>query len=229
MGLSPPNNSNNNSGNTSNHSSSYSIMDDDEDFGIENRSRGNSLKSSAEMAMVSSATSKGKCAQLADRVLFSTAYFVAYIFVIISNFILIIWLLVMMWQKKFETRGHWAFIILDLFVNCAFVAEISLQITSQKKSYFEKYSNLFDFAIMLLSILSLCIYFTREGVAEQVEDLLALGLLGVRYGLQFLRLVTIIRRQRALHATRRGVDFSQLKPEDFHFIEDPHHSQQARV
>lgn len=211
--------SNNAGNNNNNHSSPYSmLMDDDDEFGIESRSRAGSLKGSAEMPV---SGAKGQCGQLADRVLFSTAYFVGYIFVIISNFVLIIWLIVMMSQKKFETRGHWAFIILDLFVNCAFVAEISLQIISQKKHYFEKYSNLFDFAIMLLSILSLCVYFTREGVAEQVEDLLALGLLGIRYALQFLRLVTIIRRQRALHSTRKGVDFSQLKPEDFHFIEDP--------
>jgi len=163
--------------------------------------------------------SKGKYERLADRVLFSTIYFVIYIFVILCNVILIVWLLVMMGKQQFETRGHWAFLALDFFVNFAFVTEIALQIVSQKKAYFSKCSNLFDFGIMLLSVLSLCIYFTREGVGEQLEDLLALGLMGIRYGLQFLRLAVIVRKQRALHRSRKGVDFSQLTPEDFHFIE----------
>jgi hypothetical protein len=39
----------------------------------------------------------------------------------------------MLGQKKFETRGHWAFVTLDVLVNLAFVSEISLHIISQKK------------------------------------------------------------------------------------------------
>ncbi len=43
----------------------------------------------AEMPVL--AAEKGKYSQLADRVLFSKAYFMAYIFVILVNFILIVW------------------------------------------------------------------------------------------------------------------------------------------
>jgi hypothetical protein len=205
----------------------YRIVDEDDlELPHSSDNADNFRNSNSNSTELSVSNSKDTCGQLADRILFSTAYFVAYIFIILSNFVLIIWLLVMLAKQSIETRDHWAFITLDVIVNIAFVSEISLLIISQKKAYFSKYTNLFDFAIMALSVFSLAFYMTNHGMEYQLEDLLALGLMGIRYLLQFLRLVAMIRRHRKLQSTRKGVDFSQLRAEDFHFI---HSDQESKL
>jgi len=162
---------------------------------------------------------KGKCASYADRVLFSTWYYTLYILVIMVNLTLIIWLLIMLARDNYSVTAHWIFISLDVLVNVAFMSEVSLQVISQKKEYFKHLSNLFDFVVMLLSLATLVMYVEKTDPSEEVEDLVALILIVVRYVLQFLRLISIIKKHRSKVISRKEVDFSQLKPEDFHFME----------
>jgi len=163
-------------------------------------------------------SSRNKCSSLADRVLFSTWYYVLYVMVLLTNCLLIIWLLVMIAQDKYSHTAHWAFIFLDVLVNIAFVSEVSLQIVSQKTDYFKHASNIFDTVVMLLSLVTLLMYISKTNEAEEVEDLVALLLMGFRYGLQFLRLISIIKKHKHKVISQKGVDFNSLKPEDFHML-----------
>jgi len=161
---------------------------------------------------------RSKCSSLADRVLFSTWYYVLYVLVILTNCVLIIWLMVTLAQHRYSPTAHWMFIFLDVLVNIAFVSEVSLQIVSQKKDFFKHGSNIFDIVVMLLSLVTLLMYISRTDEAEEVEDLVALLLMGLRYGLQFLRLISIIKKHKHKLISQKEVDFNALRAEDFHFL-----------
>jgi len=89
---------------------------------------------------------------------------------------------------------------------------------SQKKDFFKHGSNIFDIVVMLLSLVTLLMYISRTDAAEEVEDLVALLLMGLRYGLQFLRLISIIKKHKHKLISQKEVDFNALKAEDFHFL-----------
>jgi len=161
---------------------------------------------------------KDCCALFADRVLFSKWYYALYVLIILTNCVLIIWLLVVLAQQRYSATAHWVFVLLDVVVNIAFLSEVGLQIASQKMDYFRHMSNLFDFLVMLLSLGTLFLYISKTNVVEEVEDLLALVLLGVRYVLQFLRLIAIIKKHKFKTAVQKEVDFNSLKAEDFHYM-----------
>ncbi|EFA79130.1 hypothetical protein PPL_07955 [Heterostelium album PN500] len=154
------------------------------------------------------------CASYADRVLFSNKYYYAYIFMIILNLILILW--------KTSVPSHWLFVVLDISVNIALLVEISLQITSQKSRYFKEWSNRLDLFVLVLSIAGLFMYLlSHASIAFDYEGIVIIFFTAMRYCVQFLRLLALIKRQKMRASTFNSrVDFNELKESDLVFDVD---------
>ncbi|GAM17579.1 hypothetical protein SAMD00019534_007540 [Acytostelium subglobosum LB1] len=167
----------------------------------------------------SSATRDRQCSSYADRVLFSSKYYYAYIAMIAINLILIIWLIINLIRKQTSVPNHWLFIVLDIIVNLALLLEVSLQIISQKSRYFKEWSNRFDLFVLVLSIAGLFMYLlSHASVAFEYEGIVIIFFTALRYGVQFLRLLAMIKRQKARgSAFQSRVDFAELKDTDLVF------------
>ncbi|EGG19701.1 WSC domain-containing protein [Cavenderia fasciculata] len=162
------------------------------------------------------------CSTYANRVLFSNKYYYAYIFMIFINLVLIIWLIVNLVQKSTSVPTHWLFVLLDILVNVSLFIEISLQIISQKRRYFNSWSNIFDCVVLVFSIAGLFMYlFTKKDHQFDFEGIIIIFFTALRYVVQFLRLLAMIKRQKLKSSTFNSrVDFTELKDTDLVFDVD---------
>ncbi|GAM18562.1 hypothetical protein SAMD00019534_017370 [Acytostelium subglobosum LB1] len=163
-----------------------------------------------------------QCSNYADRVLFSNKYYYAYIFMIGINFVLLLWLIVNIIKKQTVLPSHWLFVLLDIMVNLALLAEVTLQIISQRSRYFTLWSNRFDLFVLVLSLGGLLMYLVAHNTVQfDYEGIVIIFLTALRYGVQFLRLLAMIKSQKARgSAFSSRVDFTELKGSDLSFDVD---------
>jgi len=158
------------------------------------------------------------CSNAAKRLLFSKAHYALYLLMIIANLILVVWIIVnAVIVKRFTSPSHWMFLVLEIFINIALAAEVSLMMLTLGKKYWHSRANIVDFVILMLSILSLVLYFATQGsgddnvVFQKAEGLTTTLLLVFRYGIQFIRLVFLVNHQRnVLKNNSSVVDFSTI-------------------
>ncbi|KYQ96670.1 hypothetical protein DLAC_03956 [Tieghemostelium lacteum] len=192
------------------------IEDDDNLHGLGGGGSGNNINSNVGLYIKDSR----QCSSLADRVLFSNRYYYSYLVMISLNFILIIWLIVNLIKRNTSIPNHWLFITLDVLVNVTLAVEIILQMISLKKKYFYELSNIFDLFVLILSIAGLLMYFhsSSSGAHYDLEGIVIIFLTSIRYIVQCLRLLSLIKRQKMKSSTFNSrIDFTELKESDLDF------------
>jgi len=153
----------------------------------------------------------GALSNFANRFLFSRAYSISYLVIILLNVALIAWILYDIGiRQDFSTPSHWLFLSVEIIVNLAFLFEISLRLVSLKLRYFSSVSNLFDVVVLLFSLLSILVYFTSSVYFSNINDIISIILLILRYGIQLVRLYRLIQNQRKAYTAHSVVDFSTL-------------------
>jgi len=148
----------------------------------------------------------------ANRVLFSRAYSLMYVLMILLNVTLILWIIISASIKqRIVSPTHWLFITLEIVINAALFFEISIRLLSLGKDYFRSRSNVFDLAVLALSFIGLIVFFVSTGAVKEADDIATTLLLIFRYAIQLLRLVLLIKnQQRALKTHTSKVDFSTI-------------------
>lgn len=98
------------------------------------------------------------------------------------------------------------FITIEILINLSLLFEVCLRMISLRKvlksdyhlqlsqKYFRAKSNVFDLVVLILSLLSLIIYFAATGVIGEAEDITATLLVTFRYVMQFLRLALLVKK-----------------------------------
>lgn len=149
---------------------------------------------------------------LAQKFMNSRMYTAFYFFMILMNLVLIVWVLLTL-PTGGDYPDHWAFITLEVLINVLLGTEIVLKLAAQRSHYFRSKSNLFDVFVLVLCVMALLIYaFEGASISEEIDDAVSFILLLVRYILQFLRLLLMIKNQRQNFQRKRdeGIDFSTV-------------------
>jgi len=149
----------------------------------------------------------------ANRLLFSRGYSIFYLFMILLNVALILWVIIdLSVLGRFATPTHWLFITLEVLINIALLTEVTLRMLSLKSRYFLSWSNIFDLSVLVISWLGPIIFFSSSALMlGEVDDVGTLLLLILRYIVQFLRLLLMVKNQKkASSGSKSVVDFSTL-------------------
>ncbi len=151
-----------------------------------------------------------KIRNLITRCLFAPSCTIFYILMVFLNLLLIAWIF---WDSGYPT--HWLFIAIEVFINCVLCGEVLLRMLIQKKRFFKSKANLFDVLVSILCVASLIVYFSGPSTLEEVDDAVAVLLLILRYGVQFLRLILLIKNNRekltsSCNRANNIVDFASM-------------------
>lgn len=143
---------------------------------------------------------------IANRVYFSTAYSVLYVVMILLNLIMLVWLVI---NSTGETSS--AFVIFEGLVTLVLGIEVAARMLTQGCKYWKRWSNWFEFTVLLLCIGTTITAHTTNYVSmsEEVDELLSAILMAARYVLQGLRLLALLQHRKRLAALNpSGVDFA---------------------
>eukprot|EP00743_Colponemidia_sp_Colp-15_P007485 GILK01008090.1.p1 GENE.GILK01008090.1~~GILK01008090.1.p1 ORF type:complete len:228 (+),score=36.56 GILK01008090.1:63-746(+) len=142
---------------------------------------------------------------LASRVYFSKAYSILYATVIVLNALVILWTL---FASDGYPRDIW-FVLIEICINVAIFGEVVIRMLSQGYKYWQSCSNIFDFFVMSLCFVALCLYFKGPSPAEEVEDLAADMMIGFRNAIQYLRLLLMLKNSKKNQTPNDDIDFTQ--------------------
>jgi len=157
---------------------------------------------------------------VAVRILSSTGYYVLCILMVFLSTFLIIWM------ASGQNDTTWWFVLLEVIVTVTIVAEVAVQMASQRacstKEYWSSWWNIVDVAVMFLCIASFLVYIMVDSPssrAEKKDDVVTFAALIIRYIAQGLRLLSLVIGARKMHAIQRVqedfvVDFSQHDDEE---------------
>jgi len=134
---------------------------------------------------------------IANRLYFSRAYTVLYVFMILLNVVLLIWLVLNGTGQV--TRG---FLALETIVTCVLGIEVAARMLTQGKKYWERYSNWFEFVVLILCTITVVMARTTHTLtmSEEVDEMVSWTLLVLRYVLQAFRLLALLRHRKRILA-----------------------------
>jgi len=106
-----------------------------------------------------------------------------------------------------------AFYILEIIINVAMIAEVSIRFVAFGKQFWKSPYNVVDLGLTFLCVLTLLvIIFAGCGATSKEEELLDTLLLVARNVLQFGRLATVMRRSgRSIFSRPRAIDLSTAR------------------
>jgi len=149
------------------------------------------------------------CGDWARRVLFSSAYVLFSIGVVIIMVALFIWELIIIINKN--TPHHPVFVILEVSVNVGLLLDISLRISAQQRDYLKHWGNIFDCFVAALSILVMILFFTLSSdnrAVEIGEVEIDIVLLAFRNIITCLRTIVVIKNSKSSFSPHKvGYDF----------------------
>ncbi|CAK4859723.1 unnamed protein product [Aphanomyces euteiches] len=97
------------------------------------------------------------------------------------------------------------------------VVEVLIRMLALKRKFWTRWSNLFDVAATILSIVSVALYFQQEGVVEELEEVAADFIMMFRNANQYMRLAVFLKNRKLLvtqkTADSNGIDFDDLDEE----------------
>lgn len=154
---------------------------------------------------------------VANRFLLSRAYFVFYLFMIILNIVLVVWIIGNTAVLNTSAEGQQLFITIELVVNFSLLFEVILRFFAQRKNYFQSNSNRLDVFIVTLSWFGLIIHFVTPLLIFE-EDLISSFLIIFRYAIQFARLFLMIKneyqKKNSMKNAQLPVNFQNLQFEE---------------
>ncbi|KAF0735068.1 hypothetical protein Ae201684P_002462 [Aphanomyces euteiches] len=150
---------------------------------------------------------------VASRLYFSAFYRTVYLLMIASSIACVAWTILNHWR----TPTSKLFISLEILLCSMLVVEVLIRMLALKRKFWTRWSNLFDVAATILSIVSVALYFQQEGVVEELEEVAADFIMMFRNANQYMRLAVFLKNRKLLvtqkTADSNGIDFDDLDEE----------------
>ncbi|CAI5712766.1 unnamed protein product [Hyaloperonospora brassicae] len=144
---------------------------------------------------------------VASRLYFSSFYRVVYCSMIASSLVCVVWTGLNEWKIPSSV----VFISLEIIVSTLLVCEVLLRMMAFKKRFWHKWCNIFDVVALVMSLVSVAMYFNEEGVLGELEEVAADSVLALRNAVQYLRLAIFLKNRSDQPTTiGRDIDFEQL-------------------
>ncbi|CAK4208924.1 hypothetical protein LEN26_001590 [Aphanomyces euteiches] len=147
---------------------------------------------------------------VASRLYFSAFYRTVYLLMIASSIACVAWTILNHWR----TPTSKLFISLEILLCSMLVVEVLIRMLALKRKFWTRWSNLFDVAATILSIVSVALYFQQEGVVEELEEVAADFIMMFRNANQYMRLAVFLKNRKLLvtqkTADSNGIDFDDL-------------------
>ncbi|KAF0736154.1 hypothetical protein AaE_009014, partial [Aphanomyces astaci] len=151
---------------------------------------------------------------VASRLYFSAFYRTVYLIMIASSVACVAWTVANHWR----TPTSEVFISLEILLCCMLVVEVVIRMLALKRKFWKRWTNLFDVAASVLSIVSVALYFHQEGVMEELEEVAADFMMMFRNANQYMRLAVFLKNRKMLSSQKsadsNGIDFDDLDEEE---------------
>ena len=153
---------------------------------------------------------------LASRIYFSKAYISFYLFMVVLNVVSIIVILSSYGIYSYKVSP--GLIALELLINVLLALEITVRFLAQQDSFWSSWWNTMDVLITILCILSVFALVLLPA-EDEMEEIFATAIVGLRYIVQGLRIMLLLRAGRAsqrrtnFHAAE--IEFSTIQQHGF--------------
>ncbi|CAH0477229.1 unnamed protein product [Peronospora belbahrii] len=150
---------------------------------------------------------------VASRLYFSNVYRIVYFFMIASSLVCVTWTGINGWKIPSSV----VFITLEIIVSSLLVFEVLLRMMAFKRRFWRKWCNIFDVVALVMSLVSVAIYFNEEGVLGELEEVAADSVLALRNAVQYVRLAIFLKNRSDRPTTiGKEIDFEALaaNPDD---------------
>ncbi|RMX65591.1 hypothetical protein DD238_001778 [Peronospora effusa] len=164
---------------------------------------------------------------VASRLYFSSLYRIVYFFMIASSLVCVVWnsKTVDRMTKHDEclllfillSPSSMVFISLEIIVSTLLVLEVLLRMMAFKRRFWHKWCNIFDVVALVMSLVSVAMYFNEEGVLGELEEVAADSVLALRNAVQYARLAIFLKNRSDRPTTiGKEIDFEELaaNPDD---------------
>ncbi|EEY66006.1 uncharacterized protein PITG_03544 [Phytophthora infestans T30-4] len=145
---------------------------------------------------------------VSSRLYFSSFYRLVYFFMIASSIVCVAWTGMNDWKIPSSV----VFISLEITVSALLVFEVLLRMMAFKKRFWHKWCNIFDVVALVMSLVSVAMYFNEgEGVLGELEEVAADSVLALRNAVQYVRLAIFLKNRSDQPATiGKDIDFEEL-------------------
>ncbi|KAL7691247.1 putative voltage-dependent channel domain superfamily [Plasmopara halstedii] len=140
---------------------------------------------------------------VASRLYFSHFYRLVYSFMIAFSVVCVAWTSINHWKIP----SSMMFISLEITVSTLLVLEVLLRMMAFKKRFWQKWCNIFDIVALVMSLVSVAMYFNEEGVLGELEAVAADSVLALRNAVQYVRLALFL-KNRSDRPTTIGKDIN---------------------
>ncbi|DBA02940.1 TPA: hypothetical protein N0F65_005967 [Lagenidium giganteum] len=112
--------------------------------------------------------------------------------------------------ELFDSPSSVTFIALEIVVSGLLVLEVLLRIVAFKKRFWSRWSNVFDIVALVMSLMSVALYFNEEGVLGELEEVASDGILALRNSIQYFRLAVFLKNRNEKVGENIDIDFGML-------------------
>ncbi|KAE8910859.1 hypothetical protein PF005_g16644 [Phytophthora fragariae] len=150
---------------------------------------------------------------VSSRLYFSSFYRLVYFFMIASSLVCVVWTGMNNWRIPSSV----VFISLEILVSALLVFEVLLRMMAFKRRFWHKWCNIFDIVALVMSLVSVAMYFNEEGVLGELEEVATDSVLALRNAVQYVRLAIFLKNRSDRPATiGKDIDFEELSmhPDD---------------
>ncbi|KAF1313502.1 hypothetical protein FI667_g17281, partial [Globisporangium splendens] len=160
---------------------------------------------------------------VAARLYFSSFYRLIYFFTVVSSIACVVWVRVasvVVFYERMNLRelpSSVLFISLEITVSALLVFEVLLRMMAFKRRFWTKWCNIFDVVALVMSLVSVAMYFNEEGVLGELEEVAADSILALRNAVQYIRLAIFLKNRTEKISTHDSdIDFETLSahPDD---------------
>ncbi|KAK1948081.1 hypothetical protein P3T76_000371 [Phytophthora citrophthora] len=144
---------------------------------------------------------------VSSRLYFSSFYRLVYFFMIASSLVCVVWTGMNDWRIPSSV----VFISLEITVSALLVFEVLLRMMAFKRRFWHKWCNIFDIVALVMSLVSVAMYFNEEGVLGELEEVAADSVLALRNAVQYVRLAIFLKNRSDQPTTiGKDIDFEEL-------------------
>lgn len=144
---------------------------------------------------------------VASQLYFSSCYRLVYFFMVASSLVCVVWTGLNNWRIP----SSLVFISLEITVSALLVFEVFLRMMAFKRRFWHKWCNIFDIVALVMSLVSVAMYFNEEGVLGELEEVATDSVLALRNAVQYVRLAIFLKnRSERPNATGKDIDFEEL-------------------
>ncbi|KAL3673363.1 hypothetical protein V7S43_001079 [Phytophthora oleae] len=144
---------------------------------------------------------------VSSRLYFSSFYRLVYFFMIASSLVCVVWTGMNDWRIPSSV----VFISLEITVSALLVFEVLLRMMAFKRRFWHKWCNILDIVALVMSLVSVAMYFNEEGVLGELEEVATDSVLALRNAVQYVRLAIFLKNRSDQPTTiGKDIDFEEL-------------------